>query len=129
MVRVDRRFTHPIYKKTIRRSKNYHAHDENSEFKPGDTVSVSVKIREGDKERTQAFEGVVISRKNAGLRSNFTVRKVSFGVGVERVFPIHAPVIESVKVLSRGRVRRAKLYYLRGRSAKASRLREEGQGA
>ncbi|MEW6776585.1 MAG: 50S ribosomal protein L19 [Bdellovibrionota bacterium] len=118
-----------MHPKIIKLEQEQYAKQPLPEFKPGDTVSVSVKIREGDKERTQAFEGVVISRKNAGLRSNFTVRKVSFGVGVERVFPIHAPVIESVKVLSRGRVRRAKLYYLRGRSAKASRLREEGQGA
>ncbi len=94
-------------------------------FTPGDTVRVSVRIKEGDKERTQAFDGVVIAIKKAGLRSCFTVRKDSFGVGVERVFPLHAPVVEKVEVLSRRRVRRAKLYFLRGRSAKDSRLKEE----
>lgn len=94
-------------------------------FRPGDTVKVNVKIEEGDKFRIQAFEGVVTTiRRRAGLSSTFTVRKVSFGYGVERVFPLHSPSIESVELLRRGRVRRAKLYYLRQRKGKAARIRE-----
>lgn len=94
------------------------------EFTPGDTVRVNVKIQEGNKFRTQAFEGVVIGIRNRGLRSSFTVRKVSFGYGVERVFPLHSPMIESIERVRRGRVRRAKLYYLRERRGKAARIRE-----
>jgi len=93
-------------------------------FRAGDTVRVHYKIREGDKERTQVFEGVVIKRHRGGLRSTFTVRKVSYGIGVERVFPEHTPRIEKVEVKSRGRVRRARLYYLRSRRGKAARIRE-----
>lgn len=93
------------------------------EFAPGDTVRVFVKIREGDKERLQAFEGVVIARKHGGLRETFTVRKVSYGVGVERVFPLHSPRLDKIEVVSRGHVRRAKLYYLRDLSGKAARIR------
>lgn len=93
-------------------------------FTSGDTVRVYVRIREGDKERLQAFEGVVIARKHGGLRETFTVRKVSFGIGVERIFPIHSPVIEKIDVIKRGRVRRAKLYYLRNLRGKAARVRE-----
>ena len=94
------------------------------EFKPGDTVRVYVSIREGDNKRTQAFEGTVIARKNTGLGATFTVRKVSFGQGVERIFPVHSKVIERVEVMRTGRVRRSKLYYLRGLKGKAARLRE-----
>jgi large subunit ribosomal protein L19 len=93
------------------------------EFAPGDTVRVSVKIREGDKERVQAYEGVVIARKHGGLRETFTVRKVSYGVGVERIFPLHSPRLDKIEVVSRGHVRRAKLYYLRDLSGKAARIR------
>jgi large subunit ribosomal protein L19 len=93
-------------------------------FRPGDTIRVHVKIKEGDKERLQAFEGTVIARKNTGLGESITVRKVSFGHGVERIFPIHAPVIDHIDVVRTGRVRRAKLYYLRGLKGKAARLRE-----
>jgi large subunit ribosomal protein L19 len=93
-------------------------------FRPGDTVRVNVKIQEGDKFRVQAFEGVVIGMKKRGLTSTFTVRKVSFGYGVERVFPVYSPMIESIEPLRRGRVRRAKLYYLRERKGKAARIRE-----
>lgn len=93
------------------------------EFGPGDTVRVSVKIREGDKERLQAYEGVVIARKHGGLRETFTVRKVSYGVGVERIFPLHSPRLDKIEVVSRGHVRRAKLYYLRDLSGKAARIR------
>jgi large subunit ribosomal protein L19 len=94
------------------------------EFRPGDTVRVHVKIREGDKERLQAFEGTVIAEKNGGLGRTITVRKISFGQGVERIFPLHAPVIDHIDVVRTGRVRRAKLYYLRGLRGKAARLRE-----
>jgi large subunit ribosomal protein L19 len=94
------------------------------EFRTGDTIRVHVRIREGDKERLQAFEGVVIARKNTGMGESITVRKVSFGQGVERIFPINAPVIDHIDVVRTGRVRRAKLYYLRGLRGKAARLRE-----
>lgn len=94
------------------------------EFRPGDTVKVNVRIREGDKFRIQAFEGVVIGLKRRGLQSTFTVRKVTAGYGVERIFPLYSPMIESVERLKRGRVRRAKLYYLRARKGKAARIRE-----
>ncbi len=96
------------------------------EFKAGDTVRVHYKIREGGKERTQLFEGVVIKRHNGGLRSTFTVRKMSSGIGVERVFPVHSPMIGRLEVKSRGRVRQARLYYLRQRRGKAARIREIG---
>ncbi len=94
------------------------------EFRPGDTVRVHVKIKEGDKERLQAFEGTVIARKNTGTGATVTVRKISFGQGVERIFPLHSKVIERIEVVRSGEVRRAKLYYLRGRRGKAARIRE-----
>jgi large subunit ribosomal protein L19 len=94
------------------------------EFRPGDTIRVHVKIKEGDKERTQAFEGVLIARHNVGMGETITVRKVSFGQGVERIFPIHARVIDHIDVVRTGRVRRSKLYYLRGLKGKAARLKE-----
>ena len=94
------------------------------EFRPGDTVRVQVRVREGEKERLQAFEGVVIRRKGGGVNETFTVRKVSNGVGVERIFPVQSPVIASIDVVREGRVRRAKLYYLRNLSGKAARIRE-----
>src|SRR6516162_4544184 len=93
-------------------------------FRPGDTVRVHVKIKEGDKERVQAFEGTVIARHNTGMGETITVRKVSFGQGVERIFPVNARVIDRIDVVRTGRVRRAKLYYLRGLKGKAARLRE-----
>lgn len=95
------------------------------DFKPGDVVRVNVKIIEGNNERIQAFEGLVIARKNAGLNSAFTVRKLSHGEGVERVFPLHSPRIDSVVRVRQGEVRRAKLYYLRGRTGKSARIREK----
>lgn len=101
-----------------------HKRDDLPGFNSGDTIRVYVRIKEGDKERLQAFEGVVIARKHAGLRETFTVRKVSFGIGVERIFPLHSPVIERIDVVKRGRVRRAKLYYLRNLRGKAARVRE-----
>ena len=93
-------------------------------FQPGDTVRVHVRIKEGDKERIQAFEGVVIARKHSGVRESITVRKTSFGVGVERIFPLHASVIDRIDVVRHGKVRRAKLYYLRKLRGKAARIRE-----
>ena len=94
------------------------------EFSPGDTVVVNVKVSEGDRTRIQAYEGVCISRNGGGINENFTVRKISYGEGVERVFPIYSPNIDSVKVLRRGKVRRAKLYYLRDRRGKSARIVE-----
>jgi large subunit ribosomal protein L19 len=93
-------------------------------FRPGDTVSVHVRVTEGDKERIQVFQGVVIARRGGGTRENFTVRKISGGVGVERIFPLHSPVIDKIDVVRRGKVRRAKLYYLRGLRGKAARIEE-----
>src|ERR1700689_3117261 len=94
------------------------------DFRPGDTLIVNVKIIEGEKSRIQAYEGVCIGRAGAGLNQNFTVRKISYGEGVERVFPLYAPMIDSIKVVRRGQVRRAKLYYLRGRRGKSARIVE-----
>ena len=94
------------------------------EFRPGDTIKVHVKIKEGDKERLQVFEGTVIARNNTGMSETITVRKVSFGQGVERIFPLQAPVVDHIDVVRTGRVRRAKLYYLRDLKGKAARLRE-----
>ena len=94
------------------------------EFRPGDTLRVNVRIKEGERERVQAFEGVCIARAGAGLMESFTVRKISFGEGVERVFPVYSPMIESIEVKRRGAVRRAKLYYLRGRRGKSARIAE-----
>ncbi|MBY6013946.1 50S ribosomal protein L19 [Qipengyuania gaetbuli] len=94
------------------------------EFRAGDTVRVGVKVVEGQRERVQNFEGVVIARSNRGMGSNFTVRKLSFGEGVERVFPLYSPIVDSITVVRRGVVRRAKLYYLRGRTGKRARIAE-----
>jgi len=96
-------------------------------FRPGDTVRVHVKMKEGDKYRIQVFEGVVIVQRNNGISSTFTVRKVSFGYGIERIFPLHSPIIEKLEVVKSGKVRRARLYYLRGRRGKAARLKEAGR--
>src|SRR3979490_699046 len=98
------------------------------DFQPGDTVIVNVKIVEGERSRVQAYEGVCIGRAGAGLNENFTVRKISYGEGVERVFPLYSPMIDSIKVVRRGQVRRAKLYYLRGRRGKAARINERQTG-
>ncbi|MDG1029596.1 MAG: 50S ribosomal protein L19 [Alphaproteobacteria bacterium] len=95
------------------------------EFGPGDTLKISAKVVEGTRERIQAFEGVCISRKSGGINSSFTVRKISYGEGVERVFPLYSPRIQSIEVIRRGAVRRAKLYYLRGRTGKAARIAEK----
>ncbi|MEK6193429.1 MAG: 50S ribosomal protein L19 [Deltaproteobacteria bacterium] len=93
-------------------------------FIPGDTVKVHVKIKEGEKERIQAFQGVVISKRKGSTNASFTVRKVSYGVGVERIFPLHSPIIDRIEVITKGRVRRAKIYYLRKLRGKAARIRE-----
>jgi large subunit ribosomal protein L19 len=98
-------------------------------FAAGDTVRVNVKVIEGTRERVQAFEGVVIARRNRGVNSSFTVRKISYGEGVERVFPLYSPRIDSIDVVRKGRVRRAKLYYLRGRTGKAARITERRDDA
>lgn len=95
------------------------------DFQIGDTVRVSVKVIEGDKERIQPFDGVVIARRGGGLRESFTVRKISFGIGVERIFPLFSPSIDRIDILKRGKVRRAKLYYLRGKKGKAAKIKEK----
>ncbi len=97
------------------------------DFAPGDTLKVSIKVVEGERERVQAFEGVCIARKNAGINSSFTLRKISYGEGVERVFPLHSPRITALEVVRRGTVRRAKLYYLRGRTGKRARITERAR--
>lgn len=99
--------------------------DDIPDFRPGDTVKVHVRVVEGNRERIQVFQGVVIARKGGGTRETFTVRKVSFGVGVERTFPLHSPIIAKIEVVSQGKVRRAKLYYLRERVGKKARIKEK----
>jgi large subunit ribosomal protein L19 len=99
--------------------------DDIPEFAPGDTVKVHVRVVEGNRERVQVFQGVVIRRQNGGIRETFSVRKISFGVGVERTFPVHSPIIGRIEVVTRGDVRRAKLYYLRGRVGKAAKVKEK----
>lgn len=99
------------------------------EFTPGDTVRVHVKVTEGQRERIQAYEGVCIARKNAGINSSFTVRKISFGEGVERVFPLFAPIVDKIEVVRKGRVRRAKLYYLRERRGRSARIAEDASAS
>jgi large subunit ribosomal protein L19 len=103
--------------------------DDLPEFWPGDNVKVHVRVIEGTRSRIQVFEGVVIARKGDGIRETFTVRKISFGVGVERTFPLHSPVIETIEVTRRGKVRRAKLYYLRDRVGKKARIKEKREPA
>ncbi len=101
-----------------------HVRDDLPEFRSGDTLKVHVRVVEGGRERVQIFEGVVIARNGEGVRASFTVRKISFGVGVERVFPLHSPIIQKIEVTRRGDVRRSKLYYLRDRVGKAARIKE-----
>ena len=102
-----------------------HLREEVPDFRPGDNVKVHVRVVEGGRERIQIFEGVVIARDGGGLSETFTVRKISFGVGVERIFPVHAPIVQKIEVTRRGQVRRAKLYYLRGRVGRAARIKEK----
>lgn len=103
---------------------NPYLRDDVPEFRAGDTVRVHVKVREGEKERIQVFQGVVLSRRGGGSRESFMVRKISGGIGVERIFPIHSPIIDHIEVVRRGKVRRSKLYYLRGLRGKAARIEE-----
>ena len=98
------------------------------DFAPGDTVVVAVRVKEGERSRIQNYEGVVIARSGSGLNENFTVRKISYGEGVERVFPVYSPLVDGIKVIRRGKVRRAKLYYLRGRTGKSARIAERMRG-
>lgn len=111
--------------KIIEQLDNEQLSDSIPEFSAGDTVSVQVLVQEGNRERVQAFEGVVISKRNRGLNSSFIVRKISHGVGVERTFQLHSPVIKEIKVMRRGDVRKAKLYYLRERSGRSARIKEK----
>ena len=108
----------------LRELENEHLRDDLPEFQAGDTIRVNYRVREGQKERIQGFEGVCIGRRGGGMAETFTVRKISGGIGVERVFPLHSPSIADIKVVRRGRVRRAKLYYLRGLKGKAARIPE-----
>lgn len=101
--------------------------DDIPDFRPGDTVKVHVRVVEGNRERIQVFQGVVISRRGSGTKETFTVRKVSYGIGVERTFPLHSPLISKIEVVTRGKVRRAKLYYLRQRVGKAAKVKERGR--
>jgi large subunit ribosomal protein L19 len=110
--------------KTIRQLEREMMRLDIPSFAAGDTVKVNVKITEGEKERIQAFQGVVISKRGIGTGATFTVRKVSYGIGVERIFPLHSPVIDNIEVITRGRVRRSKIYYLRKLRGKAARIRE-----
>ena len=110
---------HPFYE-----TQKEYLRDDHPSFRPGDTLRVNVRVREGEKERLQAFEGVCIGRKHGGVQETFTVRKISGGIGVERIFPLHSPMIASIDVVRQGRVRRAKLYYLRALRGKAARIRE-----
>lgn len=110
---------------TVDQIESAYLRDDVPDFTPGDTVRVNVRVVEGGRERVQLYEGVVIARNGGGARASFTVRKISFGVGVERIFPLHAPIIHSIEVIRRGDVRRAKLYYLRDRVGKAARIKEK----
>ena len=111
--------------KTIQAFEKFQFRVDIPDFHPGDTVRVHVRVREGDKERIQVFEGVVLGRKGAGVHETFTVRKISYGVGVERIFPVHSPMVNALEVVTHGRVRRAKLSYLRGLRGKAAKIREK----
>lgn len=108
----------------IRAIESEQLRDDRPEFRIGDTVRVQVKVVEGSRERLQAFEGIVIARRNGSVRETFTVRRMSYGIGVERTFPLHSPRVDSITVTRRGKVRRAKLYYLRGRVGKAAKVKE-----
>lgn len=110
---------------TIQKIQKLQMRTDIPDFGPGDTVRVHVRILEGDKERVQVFEGVVIGRKGAGVHETFTVRKISYGVGVERIFPVHSPMVQRIEVLTKGRVRRAKLTYLRKLKGKAAKIKEK----
>ena len=125
VVAIENHVKHPLIGKIVKKTYKLKAHDENNECGIGDTVKVSVNIREGQRERIQMFEGTVIAIKGSGISKTFTVRRLSYGVGVERVFPMHSPNVVDVKVVRSGKVRRAKLYYLRGRVGKAAKIAEK----
>ena len=125
VVAIEDHVKHPLYKKIVKRTYKLKAHDENNECNIGDTVKVSVNIREGERERIQVFEGTVIAQNGSGISETFTVRRVSYGVGVERIFPIHSPNVKNVEVVRKGKVRRSKLYYLRDRVGKAAKVKEK----
>jgi len=111
----------------IREIEKSYMRNDLPDFKPGDTIAVHYKIKEGDKERIQVFQGIVIARRGSGMRETFTVRKISFGVGVERIFPLHSPRIEKIEIVKRGDVRRAKLYFLRKLTAKGMKRKVSGR--
>jgi len=108
----------------VKAVENEQLRDDLPDFSVGDRIRVHIKVVEGEKERVQAFEGTVIARKHGGMNETFTVRRVTYGEGVERIFPLHSPIIDKIEILTKGSTRRAKLYYLRGRSGKASRIKE-----
>ena len=125
VVAVEDHVKHPLYNKIVKKTYKLKAHDENNECNIGDTVKVHVRIKEGDKSRIQVFEGTVIAKKHGGISETFTVRRVAHGCGIERVFPLHSPVVEKVELVRSGKVRRAKLYYLRDRVGKAAKVKEQ----
>ena len=125
VVAIEDHVKHPLYKKIVKRTYKLKAHDENNECNIGDTVKVHVKIKEGDKERIQIFEGTIIAKKHGGVAETFTVRRVTYGCGVEKTFPLHSPNVAGITVIRVGKVRRAKLYYLRDRVGKASKVKEQ----
>ena len=124
VVAIENRVKHPLYNKIVKSTYKLKAHDENNECNIGDTVKVHNRIKEGDKERIQMFEGTVIAKHGGGISETFTVRRVSFGCGVEKTFPIHSPNVVKVDVTRQGIVRRAKLYYLRDRVGKSAKVKE-----
>ena len=124
VVTITERKRHPKYGKMMTSSKKLHAHDEECTAGVGDTVRVHVHIKEGNRERIQVFEGTVIAKKHGGIEETITVSRISYGVGVEKVFPIHAPTIEKIETVRKGKVRRAKLYYLRDRVGKSAKVKE-----
>ena len=124
VVAIEDSVQHKLYKKIVKQTYKLKAHDEQNAAGIGDTVKVMVKVVEGKTERLQAFEGVVIAKRNGGIRETFTVRRVSYGIGVERTFPVHSPRLGSITIIRHGKVRRAKLYYLRSLQGRAAKIKE-----
>ena len=124
VVTITERKRHPKYGKMMTSSKKLHAHDEECTAGVGDTVRVTVRVKEGNRVRNQAFDGTIIAKKHGGINETITVRRISYGVGCEKVFPVHSPTIVSVETIRRGKVRRAKLYYLRDRVGKKAKVKE-----
>jgi len=125
VVAIEDHVKHPLYKKIVKRTYKLKAHDEENTCNIGDTVKVHAKIKEGNRERIQIFEGIIIAKKHAGVNQTVTVRRISYGVGVEKTFPVHSPNVAKFEVVRSGKVRRAKLYYLRGRVGKAAKVAEK----